>query len=122
MVALVKHLGRDKAHFVSHDWGGAIGWWLNLKYPDMVERAVILNLPHPVVFTKTLKSSFKQLKSSWYVIFFQLPWLPEWYLQKQDFRALRGVFKTLDFVEATSQHVPYLLRKAEYIDQYLQQG
>lgn len=26
------------------------------------------------------------------------------------------------FIDATNEHVPYLLRKAEYIDQYLQQG
>ncbi len=92
VVALIHHLGAERAHVVSHDWGGVVGWWLALKHPDVCERVVMLNIPHPVVFTKTLKSSFKQIRASWYVFFFQLPWLPEWVLQRRDFAALTKVF------------------------------
>lgn len=92
IVALIHVLGAERAHIVSHDWGGVVGWWLALKHPDVCERVVMCNIPHPVVFAKTLRSSFKQLRASWYVLFFQLPWLPEWTLRRNDFDALASVF------------------------------
>jgi pimeloyl-ACP methyl ester carboxylesterase len=40
---LVKHLNISKAHFVVHDWGGAIGFGLIERNPELAEKIIILN-------------------------------------------------------------------------------
>lgn len=45
--AVVKHLGRDKAVVVGHDWGGRVAWGFAMKYPEMTHRLIVCNLPHP---------------------------------------------------------------------------
>ncbi|MDA1076199.1 MAG: alpha/beta hydrolase [Proteobacteria bacterium] len=47
VAAVIKHLGRDKAVIVGHDWGGAVAWSFTFAMPQMVDRLIILNLPHP---------------------------------------------------------------------------
>jgi pimeloyl-ACP methyl ester carboxylesterase len=45
--AVIKHLGRDKAVIVGHDWGGRVAWGFAMKYPEMTYRLIVCNLPHP---------------------------------------------------------------------------
>lgn len=61
---------------IAHDWGGAIGWAFALEKIRPLERFIVMNLPHPTLFLKGLRT-WAQFKRSWYVFFFQLPWLPE---------------------------------------------
>ena len=84
---LITACGRDKAFVVGHDWGAAVAWQLAITQPEQVEKLVILNVPHPEVFLKTLRSNPKQLLKSWYMLFFQLPYLPETLCQLNDWRA-----------------------------------
>lgn len=62
---------------VGHDWGAAVAWWTATKHPERVERLVILNVPHPALMPKLIGRSPSQLLKSWYIFFFQIPWLPE---------------------------------------------
>lgn len=68
---------------VGHDWGAALGWWIAIHRPERLRRLVIVNVPHPVVFEEHLHHP-SQLLKSWYILFFQLPWLPEWALGWRD--------------------------------------
>ncbi len=77
MAALIRQYGNKKVHLVGHDWGGAVAWSVATSYPELVERLIILNLPHPQVMKDTLKRLPKQMLKSWYMGFFQLPLLPE---------------------------------------------
>ena len=77
VVELVRALGRERATLVGHDWGGAVAWTAAREHPEVVERLVALNCPPPEVLSRELRSSFRQLRRSWYMAFFQLPWLPE---------------------------------------------
>jgi len=61
---------------IGHDWGGAVGWTVALEHIRPLERFIVMNLPHPALFFKGLRT-WAQLKRSWYFFFFQLPWLPE---------------------------------------------
>ncbi len=45
--AVIKHLSRDHAVIVGHDWGGRVAWGFAMKYPEMTHRLIICNLPHP---------------------------------------------------------------------------
>lgn len=90
IAALIRALGRTQARVVGHDWGGIVAWALAIRQPEVVEKLVILNAPHPGRFREVLKSS-AQKKKSWYIGFFQLPWLPERVLPQFGRWALRGV-------------------------------
>ncbi len=76
-IGLIDAAGHDKAFIVGHDWGAAVAWWLAAQYPERVERMVIINVPHPTVMQAQLQQSMAQLQKSWYIFFFQIPWLPE---------------------------------------------
>jgi pimeloyl-ACP methyl ester carboxylesterase len=74
---LIHTFDRDRAIIVGHDWGGTVAWRLAMEYPDLVEKLVILNSPHPDAFRRELRENPAQQQKSWYMFLFQLPWLPE---------------------------------------------
>jgi pimeloyl-ACP methyl ester carboxylesterase len=71
VAAVIRHLGRDKATIVGHDWGGVIAWQFAMHLPAMTERLVILNLPHPRGLLRELRSNPEQIKNSAYARTFQ---------------------------------------------------
>ncbi|HEY1013536.1 MAG TPA: alpha/beta fold hydrolase [Herpetosiphonaceae bacterium] len=77
VLALLDHLGAERAALVGHDWGGVIAWQCALLHPARVERLAALNMPHPALFRRALLLNPAQMARSWYMGFFQLPWLPE---------------------------------------------
>ena len=87
-VAIVRALGRERAQVVGHDWGGAVTWHLAAHHADVVERVAILDAPHPAVFGPYLRRHPSQRAKSWYMAFFQLPWLPEALLRGGQFKRL----------------------------------
>jgi len=82
---LVGSEDRERAHVVGHDWGAAVAWDLALRHPDCLDRLGIINVPHPTVFEAALRSNLAQVRKSWYIFFFQLPRLPEWYVSRDEF-------------------------------------
>ena len=77
VVGLIDDAGREQAYIVGHDWGAAVAWWTAIRHSERVRKLAILNVPHPSVMLKTLRTHPEQLFKSWYMFFFQLPWLPE---------------------------------------------
>jgi len=77
IAALIAYYHSKEAIIVAHDWGGAVAWHFAGKYPDKVRRLVIMNMPHNAVMKKILKSNWVQRLRSWYILFFQIPLLPE---------------------------------------------
>lgn len=69
--------GAKKIHLVGHDWGAVVAWWYALNKPEHLASLSILNVPHPAAFLKVLKSKPAQLLKSWYIFYFQIPYLPE---------------------------------------------
>ncbi len=72
VAAVIKHLGRDRAIIVGHDWGGAIAWQFATHLPDMTEKLIILNLPHPRGLRRELARNPEQQKNSHYARNFQI--------------------------------------------------
>jgi pimeloyl-ACP methyl ester carboxylesterase len=64
------------AHVVGHDWGAAVAWALTVDHPDKVATLTAVSVPHPRAFLASMGTSGQAL-ASWYMLFFQLPWLPE---------------------------------------------
>src|SRR3954467_6866181 len=71
VLAVIKHLGRDKAIIVGHDWGGMVAWQLAITVPEAVDRLIILNLPHPRGLSRELAHNPEQQKNSAYARAFQ---------------------------------------------------
>lgn len=73
VAAVIKAEGGEKAVIVGHDWGGAIAWRFALTLPQMAEKLVIVNLPHPKGFLRELANNPEQLANSQYARDFQHP-------------------------------------------------
>jgi pimeloyl-ACP methyl ester carboxylesterase len=89
---LIVALGAGSAAVAGHDWGGALAWLLAMQHPERVQRLVVLNAPHPMRFLKGLRGP-RQLRRSWYIFAFQVPWLPERLIAARDFQALRRALR-----------------------------
>jgi epoxide hydrolase 4 len=68
-----KPKGKEKAIVVGHDWGGMVAWQLALNVPQVTEKLVILNLPHPRGLSRELANNPAQQKNSQYARNFQQP-------------------------------------------------
>lgn len=73
VAAVVKHLKREKAIIVGHDWGGIVAWTFAMMLPDMTDKLIILNLPHPRGLNRELANNPQQQKNSQYARNFQQP-------------------------------------------------
>ncbi len=78
---------------LAHDWGAAIAWYFAMRRLRPLERLVIMNAPHPAVMEKVLPTP-RQLLRSWYVLFFQIPKLPELLLSMRNFRPIAEAFRS----------------------------
>jgi epoxide hydrolase 4 len=95
ILGLILGSGREKAIVVGHDWGGGVAWGLAMKYPGCVEKLIIANAPHPLVMISNVMRNPKQMVRSLYMLFFQIPGLPEAMLRHDDWRLLiEGLKKT----------------------------
>jgi epoxide hydrolase 4 len=88
VIGLADHFGRRCFTVVGHDWGGLVGWWIATHHPERLEQLVVLNAPHPSIWREAMRSHPEQRRRSWYVRFFQLPFLPEALLRQRGFKAL----------------------------------
>lgn len=79
---LIEASGAAKVTLLAHDWGAIIAWSFAITRPDLLERLVIMNVPHPMVGAREIRH-WRQLKKSWYIFAFQLPWLPEFVLSRR---------------------------------------
>lgn len=104
VVALLDHMGLERATIVGHDWGGAVAWALALRHPERVTSLVALSTPHPSAMQWALTRSTQGLRS-YYMLLFQLPWLPE----RLSARTLERTLRTtgLTEIEARRYGVKY---------------
>jgi pimeloyl-ACP methyl ester carboxylesterase len=77
VLAIANQIGRDRIMLAGHDWGAAVAWNTAMHCPDRIEKLAILNVPHPAVMLRNLRKNPQQMLRSWYILFFQIPRLPE---------------------------------------------
>lgn len=94
IIGLIDALEYEKVNLVGHDWGAVVAWTLAILHPERLHKLGIMNVPHPAVMRRFLTRDLEQMRRSWYVFFFQLPWMPERFMSADDWRgavsALRG--------------------------------
>lgn len=96
VASLIRAAQPQETLVLAHDWGAALAWLLAMDQPQLIDRLVIFNLPHPACFLRELRRPF-QLARSWYMFCFQLPWLPEFLLSRRRGRA------TAELIRRTSR-------------------
>ena len=89
VVAVIRHLGAEQATIVGHDWGGVVAWNLAFHAPQVVEKLVVLNLPHPNGMAQAMASSEEARAGTGYAsvfkagspddpdVFFGMPMTPQ---------------------------------------------
>ncbi|KAG5832784.1 hypothetical protein ANANG_G00294810 [Anguilla anguilla] len=87
----ISGLGHTSCVLVGHDWGGMLAWHFALERPDMVQRLVVMNAPHPASWLDAVLRRPSQLLRSGHTCFFQLPLLPEIALSMEDFKLVRSM-------------------------------
>lgn len=77
-------LGVEKATIVGHDWGGAFAFRMALDHQPRVERLVITNSP------------FREMSlwRAWYIMYFNLPVLPELSFRALGNKMIAGALKS----------------------------
>lgn len=80
---------------IAHDWGGAVAWGLANRYPQQLERLLILNSPHPGSFLRELQSNPVQQSASQYMHFLRRPDAPE-LLAENGWQRMLGFFQNPD--------------------------
>jgi pimeloyl-ACP methyl ester carboxylesterase len=93
VAGLIRALTPGPAFVVGHDWGGVLAWRLAALHPELVRKLAILNAPHPAAYRAELRRNPGQWLRSWYVLFFQVPWLPELVLGACDFALLERAWR-----------------------------
>lgn len=91
---------------VGHDWGGIIAWWTAMYAPERIDRLAIINAPHPAGLRTALGNPAQALRL-WYVLFFQLPRLPEWLLSRDHFAPLLAHLSKSGVAVTPEDHARY---------------
>ena len=90
IIGIADQLGQQRIFLAGHDWGAAVAWSTVLLHPQRIAKLAVLNVPHPSVMRRFLTSRYRQTLRSWYMFFFQLPWLPEAFFSAFHFRMGTG--------------------------------
>lgn len=108
VVNAVHALGYEKAYIVGHDWGGIVAWLVAAFYPQVTERLIVCNCPHLNGYMDTLQAGhLPQIRKSWYIGFFQLPFLPEMLLGANNFQAMARLLELASSQALSAEEIGY---------------
>ncbi|HZA32245.1 MAG TPA: alpha/beta fold hydrolase [Propionibacteriaceae bacterium] len=82
VLALADAVEVDRFHVVGHDWGGGVAWYLGAHHADRLHTLTAVSTPHLRALLAAMPKG--QALRSWYMLWFQLPWLPEFVLRVRD--------------------------------------
>ena len=100
--ALIDASHTSRAILIGHDWGGIIAWYYAMRRPERLEALIALNGPHPACFEREIRH-WRQLRRSWYMAVFQVPWIPETVLAAGHARMIETIFERM---RISSAHLP----------------
>lgn len=94
VAALIDTSGAEEVTLIAHDWGAIVAWAFAIQQIRPLKRLVIMNVPHPMVGRREIRH-WRQLRRSWYIFFFQIPWLPEFLISRGHGKAIRAAFSNM---------------------------
>jgi pimeloyl-ACP methyl ester carboxylesterase len=90
VVGLINAFGKERAVLIAHDWGAGVAWAVAQRRPEVLSKLVAMQVPPPVAWRENM--TLKQLLHSWYMFFFQLPRIPEWWASRDGFAQVARLF------------------------------
>jgi len=95
VIAWIDCLGEARAHLVGHDWGAVMAYVACARAPERFRSLTTLGIPHPARFTAIgTRKVPAQLLKSWYMMFFQLPVLPDYAIRRSNWSLLQRLWRT----------------------------
>ncbi len=80
IAAIIDASGARSTVLIAHDWGGLLAWFFAARRIRPLDGLIILNAPHPACAAVAYRH-WKQMKKGWYIMAFQIPWIPDWLLR-----------------------------------------
>lgn len=94
VAALIDASGAEEVTLLAHDWGAIVAWAFAIRKIRPLKRLIILNVPHPEIGRREMRY-WRQLKRSWYIFFFQIPWLPERLLSRNNGDPIKKIISNM---------------------------
>lgn len=79
IAAIIDVSGARSTVLIAHDWGGLLAWFFAARRIRPLDGLIILNAPHPACAAVAYRQ-WRQMRKGWYILAFQIPWLPDWLL------------------------------------------
>ncbi len=79
IAAIIDASGAKSTVLVGHDWGGLLAWFFAARRLRPLDKLIVLNAPHPACAAVAYRK-WRQMRKGWYIVAFQVPWLPDWLL------------------------------------------
>ena len=92
VVEVMDALGATSAHLVGHDWGAAIAYRAAYLFPERFNSLTTMAVPHAGNFANKAFFTPKQALMSWYMMFFQLRGISDWWVTRKNFKFLRRLW------------------------------
>jgi pimeloyl-ACP methyl ester carboxylesterase len=93
ILAVIESLDTGPVHVIGHDWGAAIAYVATSAAPERFKSLTVMAVPHAGRFAREGLRIPKQLRLSWYMGFFNIPWLSDWVVQRQDYAFIRKLWR-----------------------------
>ena len=93
VVTLTRALNEGPVHLIGHDWGAAIAYNAAAAAPECFRSLTTMAVPHAGRFARDGLRIFKQLRLSWYMGFFNIPWLSDYVVQRRDYAFIRKLWR-----------------------------
>ena len=94
VVAFVDELEVERAHLIGHDWGAAIAYTVGAMAPQRFKSLTTMAVPHSGRFLSDALRHPKQLRLSWYMLFFQLRGIADYHLERKNFAFIRMLWRS----------------------------
>ena len=100
VASVIRDMGEKKAVIVGHAWGGMVAWQFAMMQPEMTDRLIVLNLPHPKGLNRELANNPDQQRNSQYARNFQQPDAHKQLDAERLIRWVKGEAKRAKYIEA----------------------
>ena len=93
VVTLIRTLDEGPVHLIGHDWGAAVAYNAAAAASECFRSVTTMAVPHSGRFARDGLRILKQLRLSWYMGFFNIPWLSDWVVQRRDYAFIRKLWR-----------------------------
>lgn len=93
ILAVIDSLNAGPVHLIGHDWGAAVAYVAAAAAPERFRSLTVMAVPHAGRFARDGLRIPRQLRLSWYMGLFNIPWLSDWIVSRRDYRFIRWLWR-----------------------------